>query len=322
MASPNATFTEIVSTTLRDHPSEIADNVSGNNALYRRLKARGKVKLVDGGYELVRPLEYAQNQTFQRYSGYDTLNIQASDVITAAKFPWVQSAIHVTASGYELRVNAGRNQIIDLAEAKLRNAMHTAANYMSLDIYSDGSLANQMSGLASMVQTAGTGTVGGIDASVYPFWQNKVREIPGTGTWTGATVKTEMMAMWMSLIRGADKPDLIVSTHDFYAAFWSTLSDLQRYTDDKSSANVGFESLKFMGCDLIFDSNANFATGGERMYFLNTKYIDLVSHRQANWKQLEEKTSTNQDAVVIPIIWQGQMAISNRALQGVLIDAA
>jgi hypothetical protein len=322
MPSPNATFTEIVSTTLRDHPSEIADNVSGNNALYRRLKARGKVKLVDGGYELVRPLEYAQNQTFQRYSGYDTLNIQASDVITAAKYPWVQSAIHVTASGYELRVNAGRNQIIDLAEAKLRNAMHTASNYMSLDIYSDGSLANQMSGLASMVQTAGAGTVGGIDASVYPFWANKVREVSGTNAWTGTSIKADMMAMWMSLVRGADKPDLIVSTHDFYAAFWSTLSDLQRYTDDKSSANVGFESLKFMGCDLIFDSNANFATGGERMYFLNTKYIDLVSHRQANWKQLDEKTSTNQDAVVIPIIWQGQMAISNRALQGLLIDAA
>jgi hypothetical protein len=66
MASPNATFTEIVATTLREHPSEIADNVSGNNALYRRLKARGKVKLIDGGYELVRPLEYAQNSTFQR----------------------------------------------------------------------------------------------------------------------------------------------------------------------------------------------------------------------------------------------------------------
>jgi hypothetical protein len=234
----------------------------------------------------------------------------------------VQSAIHVTASGYELRVNAGRNQIIDLAEAKLKNAMHTAANYMSLDIYSDGALANQMSGLASMIQTAGLGTVGGIDASVYPFWANKVREIPGTNTYTAATIKAEMMAMWMSLVRGADKPDLIVSTHDFYSLFWSNLTDLQRYTADKSEVNAGFSSLKFMDCDVIFDSNANFATGGERMYFLNTKYIDLVSHRQANWKQLDEKTSTNQDAVVVPIIWQGQMAISNRALQGILIDAA
>jgi hypothetical protein len=66
MPSPGASFTELVSTTLREHPSTVADNVSNNNALYRRLKARGKVKLVDGGYELVRALEYAQNNTFQR----------------------------------------------------------------------------------------------------------------------------------------------------------------------------------------------------------------------------------------------------------------
>lgn len=66
MPSPNATFTEIVSTTLREHPSTVYDNVSNNNALYRRLKARGKVKLLDGGYEIVRVLEYAMNSTFQR----------------------------------------------------------------------------------------------------------------------------------------------------------------------------------------------------------------------------------------------------------------
>ena len=37
MASANSTFTEIVTTTLREHPSVIADNVSEHNALYRRL---------------------------------------------------------------------------------------------------------------------------------------------------------------------------------------------------------------------------------------------------------------------------------------------
>ena len=322
MASPNATFTEMVTTTLRNHPTEIADNVSGHNALYRRLKSRGAVKLLDGGYEIVRNLDYAQNSTFQRYSGYDTLNIQASDVLSAAKFPWVQSAIHITASGYELRTNAGKNQMVDLVEARVKNAMRTAANYMSLDIYSDGALANQMGGLASIVQTAGTGTVGGIDSSVFTFWQNKAREAAGTNTISATTIKAEMMALYMQLIRGTDKPNLIISTHDFYQFYWDALSDLQRYTKDSGKANAGFSSLQFNDCDIIFDSNANFATTGERMYFLNLDHIELVAHRQANWKQLDEKMSTNQDAVVIPVVWQGQMVTSNRALQGILVDAA
>jgi hypothetical protein len=37
--------------------------VSDHNALYRRLKQNGKIKKLDGGYEIVRPLDYAENST-------------------------------------------------------------------------------------------------------------------------------------------------------------------------------------------------------------------------------------------------------------------
>lgn len=63
MASPNSTFTEIVTTTLRNHPSEIADNVSTHSALYRRLKEKGQIKTLSGGYEIIRNLDYAENAT-------------------------------------------------------------------------------------------------------------------------------------------------------------------------------------------------------------------------------------------------------------------
>jgi len=318
MASPNSVFTEMVTTTLREHPTEVVDNVSQHNALYRFLKKKGRVKLIDGGYEIIRPLDYAQNQTYQRYSGYDTLNIQASDVLSAARFPWTQAAVHVTASGFELRTNNGRNQLIDLAEARVTNAMRTAANNMSLDLYSDGSLANQMGGLASIIQTAGTGTVGGIDSSTFTFWQNKFRE--SVSVPSKDTIKTEMNILWLNLVRGTDKPDLIVSTHDFFSFYWESLQDLQRYASS-DTATAGFQSLKYVTADVIFDNNANFATNGERMYFLNTDYIEIVAHRQANWSKLDQKESINQDAVVIPIIFQGQLVVSNRALQGILIDA-
>lgn len=66
MASPNATFTELVATTLRNHPTEVSDNVSAHNALYRYLKDKGQIELLDGGYEIVRPLDYQNNSTYQR----------------------------------------------------------------------------------------------------------------------------------------------------------------------------------------------------------------------------------------------------------------
>ena len=321
MASPNSTFTEMVTTTLREHSTTVADNVSEHNALYRFLKRKGKIELLDGGYEIAVPLDYAENSSFQRYSGYDTLNIQASDVLSAAKYNWVQSVVSVVASGKEIRENAGRNQLINLAQARIKNAQRTAANYTSLDLYSSGALTNQMTGLSGSLGTAGTGTVGGIDSSTYTFWANQYREMSGTGSWTKSTIKGDMNAVWMSCVRGTDSPDLIVSTHDFFAAYWESLQDLQRYADS-GEATAGFRSLKFVTADVIYDSNSNFATTGERMYFLNTDYIMMKVHRDANWSVADKKFSVNQDAEVIPILWQGQLCLSNRSLQGILIDAA
>lgn len=321
MVSPSAVFTEMVTTTLRNHPSEVNDNVSRNNALYSRLKKKGKIVTLDGGYEIVRPLDYAENATYQRYSGFDTLNIQASDVLTSAKYDWVQSSINVVASGRELRMNSGKQQIVNLAKARTTNALRTATNNMSVDFYSDGSLANQMGGLANIIQTNGQGTVGGINSTTYSFWRNQFREISGTNTWSKSTIKGEMNALYLNCVRGGDKPDMAVMSHDFYSAFWESQQDLQRYTD-ASVAEAGFESLKYRGMDVIFDTNTNFSTTAERAYFLNTDYLELTVHRDANWNTMDEKMSVNQDAVVIPILWMGQLVCSNRSLQGILIDAA
>ena len=324
MASPHATFTELVSTTLRNHPSEVADNVSAHNALYRYLKDKGQIKKLDGGYEIVRPLDWQANNTYQRFSGYDLLNVQASNVLTAAKYDWVSAAVHVTASGDELRKNAGKSQLIDLMKSRVKNAMRTAANNMSVDLFSSGALTNQIGGLAAIITSDGTGTVGGINSATYTFWANQYREMTGTNAWTKSTIKGDMNAMWLSCVRGTDKPNLIISTNDFYAAYWESLQDLSRYNDGatKSTAQAGFPALKYVDADMCFDSNSNFTVTGEKMYFLNLDYLELCVMRSANWEQQEQKTPTNQDAVLIPIIFQGQLCCSNRARQGLLLDAS
>jgi hypothetical protein len=321
MATPSTTFTEMVTTTLRNHPRTITDNVSDHNALYNRLSKRGKISTISGGYEIVRPLDYAENATYQRYSGYDTLNVAASDVLTSAKYDWVQAAVNVTASGRELRMNNGREALIRLTEARLTNATRTAANNMSVDLYSDGALANQMGGLAHIIQTNGQGTVGGINSGTWSFWRNQFREASGTNAVTTANIRAEMNLLWLSTVRGGDKPDLIVMSHDFFSTFEASLQDLQRYAAADTGA-VGFNSLKYKSADVMFDSNTNFTTTAERMYFLNTNYLELVVHSDANWSQDSEKMSVNQDAVVIPIYWMGNLTCSNRSLQGILIDAS
>src|SRR5688572_3012416 len=178
----SSTFTELVTTTYRDHKSTVADNISNRNAFLKRIKKRGNYKQSSGGLTIVRPLDYASNSTFQRYSDWDLLNIQQSEVLSAAEYQWRQIAIHVVASGRELRINSGDNQIVDLASARIKNAVRTFSNNFSSDLYSAGSLTNQINGLGAVVAETNTNTVGSIDANVWSFWRNTVLDASDTVT--------------------------------------------------------------------------------------------------------------------------------------------
>jgi hypothetical protein len=322
MPTPSTVFTEMVTSTDRTWGSKVTDNVSKHNALLNIMKRKGKIKTVSGGYEIAEPIEYGENSTYQRYSGYDALNTNASDVITTVKYDYQQVALHVVASGREIRMNMGsKERMIDLVKTRKANALKTAANNFSIDVYSDGTLTNQINGLANIIQTNGQGTVGGIDSATFTFWRNKFREITGTNAYTAANIVQEMNPLWYSLTRGADKPDLIVFSHDLFAVYEASQQQLQRYADGEL-AKAGFNTLKYKDANVVFDDNTNFTTTAERGYFLNTDYLYLVQHKEAQWTMDDEKRPTNQDAIVVPMYWMGNLVCTNRALQGILIDAS
>lgn len=326
MASPGQSnlfnaFTELVSTTYRNHSKTVADNVSRHNALFRRLTEKGRIRIEDGGLSIVQPLDYANNSTYQRYSGYDVLNVNAVDVLTAAEFPWRQIAVNVAASGLEMRTNAGPQRIINFVKSKITNAQRSLANGMSLDLYSDGAAANQINGLQALVSDAGTGTVGGINASTWAFWQNKVQSaaapLQGGGAITpsATTIESLMLPLWIELTRGNDMPDMIVMSNDYFTFYEQSQTSLKRYAPEDDGQG-GMIRMKYKTADVFFDSSGGIPS--QHAYFLNTDYLELVAHRDANMTMMDELRSVNQDAVVIPILWQGNLVTSARFLQGVL----
>lgn len=314
-------WTELAATTFRKHDTEVADNVSKHNALFRRLTEKGKIRIEDGGLSIVCPLEYASNSTYQRYSGFDALNINAVDVLTAAEFMWRQVAVNVAASGLELRTNMGESRIINFTKSKIRNAINSFKNGMSGDLYSDGTAANQINGLQALVSDTGTGTVGQIPASTFPFWQNQVQSAAaplqgGTALTLGAsTIESLMLTMYIKQTRGEDQPDLMVFSDDLFTFYEQSQTSLKRYSSDEK-ADGGFERLKYKKADVFFDSSGGIpAVHG---YSLNTDFMELVVHRDANMTVMDELKSVNQDAVVIPVLWMGNLGVSNRFLQAVL----
>lgn len=316
MASPNSTFTELVTTTFRNVKKSAADNLSNRNALLGYMKKHGNIDTEDGGLTIATPLDYASNGTYQRYSDWDLLNISASDVISSAEYQWRQVAINVVASGRELRINSGKNQIFNLAKARMKNAMRTFNNNFTSDLYSAGTLSNQINGLQAIVADTPTNTVGGIDASAFTFWQNKVMDASDVSVTPSATTieGSLMLPLWLQLDRGPDDcPDLIVMDNVYYQYFENSQVSLKRY-NDSTKATAGMNSLKYKTADVIFDSTIP----SNHAYFLNTQYLKLVVHKDANMEVMDELKPVNQDGVVIPILWMGNLVCSNRAQQGVI----
>jgi hypothetical protein len=330
MASPG--LSELVTTTLRNRTGKLADNVTKSRALLDRLRKKGNVRTVPGGRTIVQELEYAENGTFKRYSGYDLLNISPSDVMTAAEFDYKQAAVAVTMNGLEQLQNTGKEQVIDMLAQRIKNAEKTLLNNIAQDCFSDGTAdgGRQIGGLQSIVSsTPTTGTVGGINAATYSFWQNvKYGAVAdGGGATTAANIQSYMNALAIKLVRGTDAADLIIASDNYYGFYLASLQSIQRVTDEKM-AGAGFSALKYYGAGMSADvvlerTSGTFANSGmptSTMYFLNTDYLYFRPHADRNFVvDPEERNTTNQDAFVKLIFWAGNMTVSNRALQGILV---
>lgn len=316
-------FTEMVATTYRNHKSDVADNMSNHNALFRRLRAKGRYRREDGGLSIVCPLEYAANATYLRYSGYDKLNIAAADVISAAEYPWRYVSVNIAANGGEIRNNKGENRIVNLVKTKIKNGQKSMANGLSQDFYSDGALSNQINGLQALIADAGTGTVGGINSSTFTFWQNVVQSaaapLQGGGAITpsATTIESLMLPLYLRLTRGSDVPDFITFSEDYFTFFENSQTSLKRYAGDNEEADAGFVKLKYKGSDVFFDSSAS-GIPSAHGYFVNTDYLEYVAHEDADMEIMPELKSVDQDAVIVPIINQANLVASNRRQQGVL----
>jgi hypothetical protein len=322
MASPN--LGEIITTTLRNRTGKPADSVSKNNALLNRLLEKGKVDTADGGRTIVQEIEYQENGTFKRYAGYDLLNVSPSDVLTAAEYDWKQAVAAISISGLEQMQNSGKEVMIKLLAARIKNAQKTLRNNIALDCYSDGTAdgGKQIGGLAVAVSsTPTTGTFGGINRASWPFWQNQkfAGVADGGGAKSATNIQSYMNKLWFKCVRGADHPDLIVADNIDYGFYLASLQTIQRITSDKM-AQAGFTSLKYMNADVVLDGGFGGGAPASQMFFLNTDYIFLRPHAQRNFVEIGgERVNPNQDAIVKLIGWMGNLTVSNQFLQGALI---
>lgn len=323
MPTPNANISEIIATTIQNRSKKLADNVTKNTALLFKLKAKDRVRPFGGGSSILEELSFSENGTFGWYSGYETVNVSPSEVVSAAEFAMKQCVVAVSISGTERLQNSGPEALIDLLEARVSNAEQTMINNVSVGCYSDGTAnsGKQIGGLQALIaDTPTTGTVGGINRATYSWWRNVSYSsvTDGGAAATAANIQGYMNNVWVQLVRGTDRPDLICADNNYYKLYLASLQSIQRISSD-SLAQAGFTSLKFMDADVVLDGGYGGAAPANHMYFVNTDYLSFRPHKDRNMVVIGgDRQAVNQDATVRLLGWAGNLTLRCAFLQGVL----
>jgi len=170
-----------------------------------------------------------------------------------------------------------------------------------------GNGGDDWEGLSSLVGS--TGTVGGIDATDgdNSWWRSAV-----TNQGSSAITIASMATLYNNCSVGNDQPTICITGQNQYEAYEALLTTNVRYTDT-DVANAGFQNLMFKGCPITFDG---VLAGEGKLYFLNTKYLQLVAHSDVWFKPTPFVRPTNQDAVFSQLLCYGELTTSNRARQG------
>ena len=343
MTFANSSITDIIATTIQQRSGKLADNVTNNNALYRRLKAKGNVRPFSGGNVILEEIMYVDSTMINAnsYSGYEILNITPNSPISAAQYSIQQYAAAVTISGLEMLQNAGEEAFIDLLEGRMKVAEAQLANRMDFDAYQDGTgnSGKNLTGLGLAVpDTPTSGTYGGIDRASFAFWRSQFYRgvTDGGAAVSAANIQQYMTTLALRCVRGMNKPDLYVGDSTYYGFYVNSLQSIQRITSDTGggSAGAGFgPELKFYGggfsADVVLGGGISGAISGTQstsgataahMWALNTDYLFLRPHSDRNFVPIGgERQAVNQDAIVKLIGWAGNITSSGPQFSCVVI---
>lgn len=342
MAFANSEISDIIATTIQERSKALADSVTNNNALLRRLKAKGNVRTFSGGNVILEEIMYTDSSSINvnSYSGYEVLNVGANSPISAAQYSIAQYAGAITMSGLEMLQNSGNEQMIDLMEGRVKVTEAQIANRIDYDLYQDGTgnAGKNLTGLAAAVpDDPTTGTYGGINRATWAFWrpQRYRGVVDGGAAVSAANIQAYMTTLGLSLVRGSNMPDLAVASTGYYSLYVNSLQAIQRITSEtgSGSAGAGFPTLKFYGggtaMDVVLGGGVNGAVntagtaGGStsaHMWMLNTDYIHYRPHKDRNFVPIGgERQSVNQDAIVKLIGWAGNLTVSGSQYHGVLL---
>ena len=276
------------------------------------MEKSGFIQHVAFGENIEVPLDYRRNpDTAVLVADQDTASLVKTEILTSAVYDIAQLNVPVSWSKGDEVKNPTETQKVALVKQLLENGINSHDDEIEIRIFTSSSAGGiEINGLNDLINTATTGTVGGIDSSVETWWGNKAEQYVD-----GSDIEAAATELFNACAKGSgssNQPTMIVSGADTQALFMSQMQSMQRFVDAEE-ANVGFKVLSFMGAKWIYSHK-----GGANAYFLNPKNYNIVVSKHAFRDKGDQETIQGQNAFYFMIYSALQCVVSNRSRLGVL----
>ncbi len=308
---------EVLATTLPGYEQEFKDQVFSKRVLLDFYKNNGGVVTKGGGTTFRMPLMTGKANA-EWFAGADSLNVNTVDTLDAAEYTWrnLNTAIIFTLDD-EL-ANSGKEQVIDLIEAKVRQAELTIADQLNSSLFA-GTGNEARPRIVGLSTAVGTGTFGGIAGGTYTDWQSYVNAL--NGALTIASMKTARNTVNNGA--GGAPCGLIVGTQTLFEKYEALLTPTYymnpaTYSKEaKRIGDVGFPTLEFAGIPFVFDD----ACTSTYLYFLNAVNSKVLVHKDAYMDKTERMKPIDQHITAQHIVLRCLLGVNRRKSLGVITGA-
>ena len=310
--------------TMRAKRKELTDNFFDAYPTLDMFRS-GKALVTDnGGKEIQADLMYSGNSA-QYFSGYDVLNTDAVDGVTAAFYPFRYAAVPITINYTEEMENRKSDAAMKLLAVKTEQSMLTLRDQINASLYSaqTGKAPLGFQDIIADEPATTPTTLGGITISSNSWWKNKAenatadtsfKTIVNTNFYEGMI---RMSTLWNEVSEGNEQPTNIFTSNAIYADYEEIFegTGYQRLTA-KDKPGVDGRLPSFRGVPVQYDRDC----ASDRIYFLNTKYLKMHMQSGMNFAKSPFKEPANQMAKVGFILIGLQITTNNRRRLGVVYN--
>ena len=307
---------------------DIVDNIFKKHVFWAWISASNKVKKVTGGIHIEEQLMYAKNTTFGSIGKGGTVSINPTDPITLSKWQWKTTAGSIVRYRDDQFKNRGPHQVSNMVANQIKVAELSMADEMTTQVFGDGTGNNSkdIDGLKNIVADDPTAsgsysTVGGISLSGNSWWENQYQDM--TSFSFESDGRSKMATMVNNCEDGGDMLDLILTSQTLFEQYEDEVVGIQNIMPTEAKRNkiadLGFRTLYFKEIPMSFDKNM---PDTDKMYFLNSNYLNLVGDTEQEWFEMTpwEPVQRQPKDRVAYILLTANLTSSNRRRQGVMFN--